>query len=614
MSLSDSTASFVHRWRHGRLRGLLYFLLRQRHFARNSEVSTIATAALMGVPVGVVVAALHWIIQVVRAWAYDLPVGEHLSAQTQLDSVRAMCVPLAGGAVLALTRFLRRNVRARDIVDPIEANALHSGRMSLRDSARLTTSALTSNVCGASVGMEAGYTQIGSALFSACAHALRLRRDDNRMFVTAGAAAAISAAFNAPLAGAFYGFELVHGSYTPRALAPVAMASLTGAAVVRLLVGHQSLLFQVSGDLHVAPWLYPYCILLGVVAAWIGIVTMRAATILEQGLRAAAPADWVRPIFGGLILGVIAMASPQVLGSGQGGIQFHLENAWPLAALVIVLVAKMFASALSLGSGFRGGLFSSSLFIGCLLGSVSFSALDMIVTGGAPQQTVLQLVGMGAMGAAIIGAPLCMVFLVLESTGDLPVTIAVLAGAVTAATIVRLRFGYSFATWRFHLRGLPLRGAYDVAWVKDLKVAKLMRGNPRLVNIDTPVARLRAELAGEGDIAQVFAVDGDGSFHGTISTWLLHDPNVEEAEATLVAADLVTGRDNFLVGNDDVQAALGRFTALKAEMLPVLESADERRVIGYLTEAQALKRYTEALERRRSEDLGMPGIGPEPAR
>ncbi|TAK99696.1 MAG: chloride channel protein [Rhodospirillaceae bacterium] len=605
LTLSAQTQGFLGRARRGFLRPLVRTVLRLRHSVRGSEVSVIAIAAFIGAPVGLLVSAIHWLILRLHAWAFDLSVGEHLSAQVHMESLRAIGIPVAGGVILAVTRHFFRRDRARDIVDPIEANALHSGQMSVRDSLRLTLSAFTSNVSGASVGMEAGYTQIGAALFSACARYLRLRREDSRIFVTAGAAAAISAAFNAPLAGAFYGFELVHGSYTPRALAPVALASLVGAALARVWGGDQSLLFLVTGDFHVATWVYPACIGLGMVAALIGIVTMRAATLFEQALRNAAAADWMRPIFGGVLLGVVASASPQVLGSGQGAIQYHLDNHWPLFALLVLLIAKMFASALSLGCGFRGGLFSSSLFLGCVFGGAVASLLAAAAPETAAQQTVLQLVGMGAMGAAIIGAPLCMVFLVLESTGDLPVTIAVLTGVVTASTIVRLRFGYSFATWRFHLRGLPLKGAFDVGWVKDLKVVRLMRSDPVVVSLETSVARLRKDFAG-GSIARVFVVDGDGRFHGAIETALLYDPHVEIAAATLVAADLASGKDNFLLAEEDIRTALARFDALTVETLPVLRSADDRRVIGYLTEAMALRHYTEALERRRGEDLGMP--------
>jgi CIC family chloride channel protein len=185
------------------------------------------------------------------------------------------------------------------------------------------------------------------------------------------------------------------------------------------------------------------------------------------------------------------------------------------------------------------------------------------------------------------------------------VTIAVLTAVVTASTIVRIKFGYSFSTWRFHLRGLPLRGGFDVGWVRELKSGNLLRADAKTVDVGMPVARLRGDLAG-GRITHVFTVDSEGRFQGTIEAALLFDPDVETAQATLVAADISSGKDNFLLPNDDIATALERFDALKVEVLPVVNSATERKLVGYLTEALALRRYSEALERRRGEDLGMP--------
>ena len=142
----------------------------------------------------------------------------------------------------------------------------------------------------------------------------------------------------------------------------------------------------------------------------------------------------------------------------------------PFLPMALLLVAKLLASAVSVGSGFRGGLFSSSLFIGCLFGGVFAKCVAWLDPHFAVQYMAFLLVGMGSVAAAIIGAPLTMVLLVLESTGDFPVTAGVLVSVIASATITRLMFGYSFSTWRFHVRGLGLRGAHDVGWISDLTV------------------------------------------------------------------------------------------------------------------------------------------------
>ena len=156
---------------------------------------------------------------------------------------------------------------------------------------------------------------------------------------------------------------------------------------------------------------------------------------------------------------VIALVVPQVLGSGHGAIQDLFDHDPSLVFLLVLLVTKLVASAISLGAGFRGGMFSSSLLLGCLFGAVFGQVLTLIVPSLAGQQAVLMLVGMASVAAAVIGSPLTMVFLVLEGTDNFPVTVGVMAGVVVASTIVRLTFGYSFSTWRFHQRGIGIRSA-----------------------------------------------------------------------------------------------------------------------------------------------------------
>jgi CIC family chloride channel protein len=587
------------------LRPLLRVLIRNRRAVRNSDLWVIVIAAAIGVPVGMLVAILHGLVNLMHAAFFDLPAGVRLSAEVHASSLRMVFVPALGGVILGLTRYVMGRDRSADIVDPIEANALRGGDMSFKDSFRLLISTLTSNGSGASVGMEAGYTQIGASLFAVCGRFLRLRREDRRIFVTAGAAAAIAAAFDAPLAGIFYGFELVHGNYTVRALTPVALAALVATWIARAF-GIVPLMLHIAPDgIPIAPWIYPAGLALGVGAAAIGIVTMKAASHIESALHSTQTPPWFRSIFAGVILGILAMGTPQVLGSGQGAVQFHFENQWDVAPLIVLLIAKIAASTICLGSGFRGGLFSSSLLIGCIYGATVSGLLDAVAPGIGSQDQILRLIGIAAVGASIIGAPLTMVFLILESTGDLGAAIAVLGGALAASTITRVRFGYFFATWRFHLRGLPVRGAYDIGWVKELTVNRLMRRDPVLVRTEERLAALRIAIP-LGGAAQAFVVNANGQYVGVIQATALHDPAIEDGVAAIIAADLATGRDNFLTPDEDIEAVLRKFNLLRTEILPVVDTLKERRVVCYLTEGMALRRYAAQLERHRSAELGVP--------
>ncbi|HEY1612508.1 MAG TPA: chloride channel protein [Rhizomicrobium sp.] len=569
---------------------------------RSNELAQLFACGVIGSCVGLAVGALRSLVQFFHTFDFAIVGGGLLSAGIGLDSTRVLFVPALGGLLLGLIALMSRRLATRDIVDPIEANALYGGRMSFVDSLRLTAATVISNAAGASLGMEAGYTQFGSGFFSQLGAYFRLRRADQRVFVTAGSAAAIAAAFNAPLAGAFYGYELILGSYMPTALAPVAVAAVCGALAQRPLGDFKPLL-PVSSSVPLDINSYVIFGVMGVFAAGVAIIAMTGVTWTERGLKYARVPDWLRPCIGGAALSALAYFAPQVLGSGHGAIAYHLRVDWPLLPLVLLLGAKLLASAFSVGSGFRGGLFSSSLFLGCLFGGVCGKLVALADPAFGPQYLAFLVVGMGAVAAAIIGAPLTMVFLVLESTGDFPVTVGVLVSVIASATIVRVTFGYSFSTWRFHLRGLGLRGAYDVGWIADLTVARLMRTDPKLVPSSLSLKALR-EKHPPGSAKRVFATAPDGHYAGWIDMALVHDPQLDDSIETGAVADLVQQRDAFLLPGDNVRTALLRFEEAQSETLPVLSARSDPRVVGYVTEAYALRRYTQELERRRNAELG----------
>lgn len=178
-------------------------------FWRESNLAQIPLCVALGIAVGAVTMSLQHLALFLHRIDFALRPGERLSGVSHISPLRIIATPVAGGAPLGMVLLAMSRLRSWEIVDPIEANAIHGGRMSVNDSLRLIAATLLSNAAGASAGMEAGDTQIGASINSWMGHRLKLRREDRRVLVAAGAGAAIVAAFHAPLAGAFYGFELV---------------------------------------------------------------------------------------------------------------------------------------------------------------------------------------------------------------------------------------------------------------------------------------------------------------------------------------------------------------------------------------------------------------------
>lgn len=582
-------------------------LFRLQGRLRSNELTQILVCAVWGAVVGAMVGGLHLLIDFLHRVLFRIADGSSLSTGIGIDPERILIVPVAGGLLLGLMALVLRRLRPNDTVDPIEANALHGGRMSIRDSMRLVGETLVSNASGVAVGMEAGYTQLGSSVLSKVGQTFRLRREDLRVFTAAGAAAAIAAAFNAPMAGAFYGYELILGSYAIPALAPVGVAALCGTLSMRAIAGGQPL-FVVEQTFDFALWVYLLFALLGLLAAGFSILIMQSVTWAERGFRRVPfLPQWLRPALGGVFVTGLALLVPQVMGSGHGAIQYLFDHNAPLFALILVLVAKLIAAALSLGSGYRGGMFSSSLFFGCLFGAIFANICTFVAPALAPQQAALMMVGMGSVAAAVIGAPLTMVFLVLEGTGNFPMTIGVMVGVIVSSTIVRRVFGYSFSTWRFHQRGIGIRGAHDVGWLADLTVGRLMRTDAMVVPEATTVRALREKYPA-GSARKVFVVSEEGAYVGALDIAVIHEVTEDEVQDSKTARDFASGADLFLLPYENVRSALTRFEEKEIETLPVLDTAHDKAVVGYLTEQYALRRYNQELERRRGADLGERGL------
>jgi chloride channel protein, CIC family len=440
---------------------------------------------------------------------------------------------------------------------------------------------------------------LASGIGSRIGTAFLLRRADLRVLVGCGAAGGIAGAFGAPLAGAFYAFELIIGGYSPNSLAPVAIAALIGHLVAQALAPIEigivapDKIVVATHDLVIAATI-------GLLCAALGIALMRGVALSEALFVRLRLRPTIRTMVGGLIVGLLAMVSPQVMSSGHGALHLSGMLKLSLSAVALVFLLKIAASIVSLGSGFRGGMFFSSLLIGALGGHLLAVALTMVWPSATFDTDAYAVIGMSALSAAVIGGPLTMTFIALETTGDLWLTTAVLIAVILAAQVTREAFGYSFATWRFHLRGETIRSAADVGWMRDLIVGKMMRQDLRTVPAVTSIAAFR-EAFPVGSTAHVVAIDAEQRYAGIV--------RVADAYAPEIAPDkpvkeLLNNADDVLLPAMTIKEAVLAFDRAEAEALAVVDSLAERRVIGLLTEAYALRRYAAELERRRRELIG----------
>ena len=566
---------------------LLAVALRQRRAMRESEAAFILLATVAGLAAGL----LTNVQQVLSHGIQQLFYGVTINRLSALGSIhhpwRLLALPAGGLMLVLFARVLRR--RKRPPIDVVEANALHGGRIPFTDNVVIATQTVISNGAGASVGLEAAYAQMGGGVASVLGQWFKLRRNDLRTLVGAGAGSAIGAAFGAPLTGAFYAFEIVIGNYTPAAIAPVMAAALAATFVTRLL-GVAPYLVATTANRHLALADYLAFAGLGLVCALIGIAIMRLVTSAELRVQSWTRLGRWRPVIGGLLLMPIAWISPQSLSAGHGALHLDLLLRPTLGFLAIVLLLKIAASVISLSFGFRGGLFFASLFLGSIIGQIFAGLVNLSPLAVALDVNDAALVGMAALSVSIVGGPMTLAILTLETTHDFALMGVVLTATLISSAFTREIFGYSFSTWRLHLRGATIRSPRDIGWTMTLTAGRTMRKDWVAVRDDMTVADFRAKVP-LGAASKAIMTDAQGHYRGIVATTAAYRSDLEP---TAPVSTLATLADTTLTPATGIQAMLRMFDAHAADEMAVV---DERgQVLGVVSEKHARRRYFEEIE------------------
>ena len=584
---------------HIRSKGVISVL---RVLLRGNEFFLIPLALLLGAVVGAIVTLMSEIAQIAHVLIYGIPFDVRLSANAVVTPWVALVAPATGGLLLGLMEWSRRRWKISNAVDPVEANALRGGRLSIRDSVVVSGQTLISNGCGASVGLEAGYTQIGAGAASLLGRYFNLRRTDMRLIVGCGAAAAIAAAFGAPITGAFYACELIVGVYAVGSAAPILAASLSAALTAQWLGGAPYSLAvphvgAVTGEQYLA------LIVLALIVSMIGIAVMRSSAVVERAFNQRWMPVWLRPVIGGVCIGAMAIVTPQVLAAGHGAMVLDLNRDMALGLIAMIIGLKLCACLISLASGFRGGLFFASLFVGSLIGKWFALVLQFPIFHLTIDPIASTLTGMASLGVAIVGGPLTMSFLVLEMTRSVDVSAAVLAACIVTSVFVRAVFGHSFSTWRLHLRGETIRSAADVGWLRNLTVERMMGTDVGKVHAMATIAECRREFA-LGSRPAVVVVDGEDGYCGLVMLPELFSSELDAIADESRVVDLANFIGVVLLPAMNVKSAMKIFDDAEAEVLAVVEAEGSRKVVGILIESHARRRYVEELDQATRGILG----------
>lgn len=517
-------------------------------------------------------------------------------------------VPAAGGLLVGLVaQFFIGHERHHGVAGIMEAAALAGGRLRYqRTPVKALASALSIGV-GASVGPEDPSVQIGAGLGSMLGQRARLSDERVRALVAAGAAGGIAAAFNAPIAGVFFALEIILGEISGSALGLVLLAAVISAVFTQAVSGTQPA-FRIPAYPFRSAFELPLYLGLGLVAGPVAALYVRVLYWMQDAFQAWRAPRWLKPAAAGLAVGTVGLALPQVMGVGYDTIEQVLAGA-PLALgpLVALLAAKLVLTPVSIGGGFQGGVFAPALFLGAMLGAAYGLALDRLLPALQVAPPAFALVGMAAVLAGAVHAPLTAILLLFEMTNDYRIILPLMF-AVFVSLIVSQRLQpdsvYGLGPAR---KGLRLRHGRDVDVLEALPVSEVMQPDPPVVREAEPLSRA-VEVLTATRRQGLPVLSAAGELVGILTVQDI-DRALEGGAAQGLAVGAVCSLDLLVAYPDEsVGAALRRMSARDIGRLPVVARDQPRRLLGLLRRNEVVRAYDTALTRRAAQRHSVHGV------
>jgi CIC family chloride channel protein len=501
-------------------------------------------------------------------------------------------VPVVGGLIYGpLIHFFAREARGHGVPEVMLAVAEQGGR--IRPQVAVVKS-LASAICigaGGSVGREGPIVQIGSALGSTVGQWLRVPESRLRILVACGAAGGISATFNAPIAGVFFALELILQDFATESFGVVVLASVTSAVIGRAAFGSQP--FLTLPAFHLVGYTeYLLYAGLGIIAAVVGVVFIRVLYGTEDLVdRLWRGPEWLRPAVGGLALGLLLLALPQMYGVGYPVLQQGVRGEYVIGFLLLLVLGKMAATSLTIAIGGSGGVFAPSLFIGAMLGTGYGEVLQWLLPGGTAAPGAYGLVGMGAVFAAAARAPITAVIIIFELTGDYAIILPLMVAIVLSAGLSSLLSGDTIYTLKLRRRGIDIARSRSANLMQILSVADAMEPLPAPVAPETTLSELIDRMAADRSAA-LPVQDAEGVLIGVVTLAeveaAMRDNSVDVRAEDLATESLVAYSD------EPLEVALAQLTGSHEAGIPVVRRSDGR-PIGWLTHRGVLQAYAQRL-------------------
>jgi CIC family chloride channel protein len=563
---------------------------------RRWKLPLLLTLLPIGVGIGAALVAQAFVAAVVRL--NDLLLitpAARLEAPADVLLAATVLVPATGGLLVGLLRRFAGASRLQGPPEVIAAVQTRSGGIDARAGLASAAGGLVSIGSGATVGEYGPLVHMGGSVGATLARLFRTDATVINIAIACGVAAAIATVFNAPLAGILFAHEIILRHFAPRAFAPVAVASIVGYIVGNALRAREPMLAaEQLGAPHL--WEFGLFIALGVAGAVLAIAFMHAILGAGRVARRVRRFEWLKPAVAGLVLGLVALALPEVLGMG-----FELlrdvtlgEVGIPVAMLALILVARLAMTAMCLGLGFVGGVFAPAMVLGALFGAICGNALEQVAGVPIVDASVYAICGMVAVTAPVIGAPVTAVVIVLELTGSYALTLAALASVGISNLLVSRLFGRCLFDRQLRDRALDLSAGRNKAILESRDIAPLVSDRFVAARADAGAEAVRRRML-DARRGQAFLVDGNGVYQGSVR---LED--VSTADADQAAIEVRDRDDIVMLEHLSLWRAMQRIRRFDGEAVAVID--DDGRLVGALYTSELVSQFLDIQSDLRGEE------------
>jgi len=551
-------------------------------------------AVFVGLAGGFGAVGFRYLISFFQSLAYGSD-GNLLDLVQAIPWYLRVSVPALGGLLVGpLVYFWAREAKGHGVPEVMEAVALKSGLIRKR---LVIIKSLASAICigtGGSVGREGPIVQIGSAIGSTIGQMLKISADRMRTLVGCGAAAGIAATFNAPIAGSMFALEIILGDFGLATFSPIVISSVIATAVSRHFLGDAPAFIVPAYEL-VSAWEFPLYVLLGLLCAVVAVAFIKTLYRMEDIFDGLKFPEYLKAVIGGIILGVISLLFPQILGVGYGAIDLSLGQSYAWWLLLVLVMCKILATSITIGSGGSGGIFAPSLFMGAMAGGFFGTVVHNLFPSVTASPGAYSIVGMGAVVSATTHGPLTALLMLFEMTGDYKIILPLMITCIISSIVGRQFFKESIYTLKLVRRGINLEEGKEVNVLKSIIVSEVMNTEVETITEALGLERL-AEIISKSKYNSFPVVRDGNKLTGILSFFDYNEAIFDEnLKGLVVAKDIATSDVVTISTDDNLYNALEKITFKDFSILPVVSTDSPTKLVGVLTRRDIMGAYNKAV-------------------